>query len=122
MNRHYEIEEVKRCILNLQNSIPEIVLETHILVGFPGETDEDFGKSLNLIREIDFHDIAMFTYEDRPGTKASKLPNKVPENVILRRKKILRKEFEHKKNLVRTRPKPHKNKNNSFYKVKNSLL
>jgi tRNA A37 methylthiotransferase MiaB len=100
MNRHYEIEEVKNCILNLQNSIPEIVLETHILVGFPGETDEDFSKSLDLIREIDFHDISIFTYEDRPGTVASKIPNKVPEDVIKRRKKILREEFKRKNKRV----------------------
>jgi tRNA A37 methylthiotransferase MiaB len=93
MNRHYEIEEVKNCILNLQKSIPEIVLETHILVGFPGETDEDFSKSLDLIREIDFHDISIFTYEDRPGTATSNMLNKVPEEVIKRRKKILREEF-----------------------------
>ncbi len=97
MSRHYEIAEVKNCILNLQNNIPEIVLETQILVGFPGETDEDFDKSLDLIREIEFHDIAIFTYEDRPGTIASNMLHKVPEDVIKRRKKILREEFNRKK-------------------------
>ena len=96
MNRHYKIEEVKNCILHLQKNIPEIVLETHILVGFPGETDEDFEKSLDLIREIEFHDVAVFIYEDRPGTTASNMPNKVLEDVIKRRKKILREEFERK--------------------------
>jgi len=66
------------------------------LVGFPGETDEDFSKSLDLIREIEFDDIAIFPYEDRPGTLSSKMSNKVPGNVIKRRKKILSKEFKRK--------------------------
>ena len=104
MNRHYTIEEVKDCILNLQKSIPELVLETHIMVGFPGETDEDFGKTLDLVKEIDFDDIAIFTYEDRPGTEASEMQDKVPEDVIKRRKKILREEFERKKKRVRIIP------------------
>jgi threonylcarbamoyladenosine tRNA methylthiotransferase CDKAL1 len=97
MNRHYEIDDVKTCILNLKKNIPNIPLETHILVGFPGETDEDFFRTLELIREVEFNDIAIFAYEDRPGTKASDMPDKVPKDVIEQRKKFLRKEFEHKR-------------------------
>jgi len=103
MNRHYEIEEVKNCLKNLHRGIPDLTLETQIIVGFPGETDEDFGKSLDLVREIDFYDIAIFPYEDRPGTIASNMPNRVPENVIKKRKKILREEIERKKK-SRTQP------------------
>jgi tRNA A37 methylthiotransferase MiaB len=91
MNRHYEIEKVKNCILDLQKNIPEILLDTHIMVGFPGETDEDFRNSLNLVREIEFSRVEIYPYQDRPGTISSNLPDKVPEDVIKRRIRILKK-------------------------------
>jgi len=108
MNRHYKIEEAKNCLQKLQNSIPEIHLETQILVGFPGETDEDFEKSLDLIREVKFDDIAIFPYEDRPGTTAQNMPNKVPQATIDTRKKILREEFNRNKR-QRTNMQPSRN-------------
>ena len=92
MNRNYEIGQVKKCILNLRENIPEIVLETHIMVGFPGETDEDFKESLDLVKEISFSYVDVFRYQNRPGTIASNLPNKVSQNVIKRRWEILMQE------------------------------
>ena len=89
MNRNYDIDEVKKCILNLKENIPEIFLETHLLVGFPGETEEDFKESLNLVREIKFSKVEIFPYQDRPGTVASKLPGKVAEKEIKRRTRVL---------------------------------
>ena len=97
MSRHYRIEEVKSCILKLKNDAPGIILETQILVGFPGETDEDFRESLDLVREMDFYDVAIFQYEDRPGTRAANMDAKVSKDVIKRRNKILRKEISRKK-------------------------
>ena len=99
MNRHYEIDEVKKSILNLQKNIPEIILDTHILVGFPGETDEDFRKSLNLVREIKFSSVEIYPYQDRPGTTSSNLPDKVPKDVIKRRTRILAQEVKAQKKL-----------------------
>ncbi len=93
MNRNYEIDEVKKCILNLQKNIPEIIIDTHILVGFPSETDEDFKESLNLIREMKFSNVEIYPYQDRPGTLSSTLPNKVPKDVIKRRTRILEQEL-----------------------------
>jgi tRNA A37 methylthiotransferase MiaB len=93
MNRHYEIGEAKKCIRNLLENIPKIKIETHILVGFPGETDEDFGESLDLVKEIPFSNVLVYAYEDRPNTKASELPDKIPENVIKNRRRTLRREF-----------------------------
>jgi tRNA A37 methylthiotransferase MiaB len=102
MNRHYQLEEVETCILNLKKNIPEIILDTHIMVGFPGETDEDFNKTLNLIRKIKFSKVEVYPYQDRPNTKASNLPHKIPEEVIKKRIRIL----EHE---VKTQKIPHQN-------------
>jgi tRNA A37 methylthiotransferase MiaB len=93
MKRHYEIEDVKKCIRNLQQNIPGMLIDTHVMVGFPGETDEDFRKSLNLVREVKFFSVEIYPYEDRPGTTSSNLPDKVPEDVIKRRLRILEKEL-----------------------------
>ena len=91
MHRHYDIDEVKKYILDLQKNIPTLMIETHILVGFPGETDEDFQKSIELVQEIAFSKVEVYGYEDRPGTAALTLPNKVPNEKINARKKLLAK-------------------------------
>ena len=92
MDRHYEIEEVKKCLLDFKKHVPEAALDTHVLVGFPGETEEDFEQSLNLVREVEFSHVEVYSYEDRPGTIASNLPGKVPDDVIKKRIKILMKQ------------------------------
>jgi MiaB/RimO family radical SAM methylthiotransferase len=92
MNRGYKIEKVKECLLDFLRTIPDINLETQIIVGFPGETDEDFQKTMELVKEISFSKVAVFKYEDRPNTKASDMPDKVPKNIINKRATILSKE------------------------------
>ena len=92
MNRGYEIDEVKKCILDLNKRIPKIKLGTHIIVGFPGETDEDFQKSIELVRAIYFNYVSVFWYEERPGTKALHLPDKVEKETITKRARLLAKE------------------------------
>lgn len=92
MNRGYEIEKVKNCILDFQKTIPDLRLETHIIVGFPGETEEDFQESLELVKEIRFSKVVVFKYEDRPNTRASVFPDKVPKEIIDRRVRALAKE------------------------------
>lgn len=94
MNRHYASYEVMECIQNLLENIPDVDLRTHILVGFPGETDEDFRESLDFVKKIPFSDVQIYLYEDRPGTIASNLPNKVPKRVIKRRMGLLIKQLE----------------------------
>lgn len=91
MKRGYRIDEVKKCLLDLQSNIPRIRIETHILVGFPGETDDDFQKSVQLVKEIPFWKVAVYKYEDRPGTRAMALPNKIRKHIIDERVRILRK-------------------------------
>lgn len=92
MQRHYTIDEVKKCLLDLQREIPSIELETHLLVGFPDETDEDFQMSINLLREVTFSKVLVYKYDDRPVTVAYKLPNKISKEIIDNRAKILEKE------------------------------
>jgi tRNA A37 methylthiotransferase MiaB len=58
-------------------------------VGFPGETEEDFRKTLNLVKEGIFDRIKVFKYSDRPGTEASHFDNKVSDSVKTKREKIL---------------------------------
>lgn len=62
------------------------------MIGFPGETDEDFQKSVELVKEVHFSKVEVYQYEDRPGTEALTLPNKVPKNVMKAREKILAKQ------------------------------
>lgn len=91
MQRPYKIENVKRCLRNLKNKIPQLKITTHIMAGFPGETEEDFQTSVDFIREFAFPYVDIYGYEDRPRTQASKLEGKIPQEVIDQRIKKLRK-------------------------------
>jgi tRNA A37 methylthiotransferase MiaB len=90
MNRKYEIDDVKRCILDLKKNVPGILIETHVMVGFPGETAEDFFMSIQLVKEMQFSKIQVYKYEERPGTLALSLPEKVPRDQIEKRAKIIK--------------------------------
>ncbi len=91
MNRGYKIESVKEKLLDLK-TIPDLKIDTHIIVGFPGETEEDFQESVELVKEIEFSELVIWKYDDRPHTKASNLPDKVAERIINKRARILAKE------------------------------
>lgn len=65
----------------LKEKIPDIGLSTDIIVGFPSETDEDFEKTLMVMREAKFHQIYAYKYSPRPGTKADKLEDDVPKEI-----------------------------------------
>lgn len=90
MKRPYEIEKVKACLRSIVEKIPELKITTHIMAGFPGETEEDFQKSIDFIEEFKFPFVDIYGYEDRPGTSASRLKGKVPQDVIDQRVKKLR--------------------------------
>ncbi len=96
MGRQYEIDEVKRCLLELQKNIPDILIETHIMVGFPGETDADFYESIRLVKELTFWKVELYRYQDRPGTVAANMSDKVSEKVIAKRVGTLKKEIKSK--------------------------
>lgn len=90
MRRPYKIEKVKECLRSIHKKIPELKITTHIMAGFPGETEEDFQKSLDFIKEFKFPFVDIYGYEDRPRTQASQLEGKLPQNVINQRVKQLR--------------------------------
>jgi len=85
MKRPYRIEEVKKYLNILKSEIPGLKITTHIMVGFPGETEDEFMESIDFIKEFEFPFVDIYAYDDRPNTKASKMGNKVPQAVIATR-------------------------------------
>lgn len=85
MERRYSIEDVERCLLKLREKAPDLNITTDIIVGFPGETDDDFNKTKELLRKKAFKHADIFGYEDRPNTPAYRMTNKISQSVIGRR-------------------------------------
>jgi threonylcarbamoyladenosine tRNA methylthiotransferase MtaB len=81
MNRRYTRDEFISMVDEIKKKRPGISLSTDIIVGFPGETEEDFLDTLDLCRVVGFSKIHVFPYSDRTGTVASKMKNKVDGNV-----------------------------------------
>jgi len=89
MERPYTIEEIKSCFSGLKKNIPELVINTHFIVGFPGETDQDFNKTLEFARSFEFGRISIHPYHDRPKTASSQMPDKVSDGVKFKRYRSL---------------------------------
>ena len=85
MNRGYSAEKYLSIIEKLRTRIPDIALTTDAMVGFPGETGEDFMNTYNLIKEIRFDYAFTFKYSSRKGTAAEKFKNQVDEKIRLKR-------------------------------------
>ncbi|TKB27367.1 tRNA (N6-isopentenyl adenosine(37)-C2)-methylthiotransferase MiaB [Desulfopila sp. IMCC35006] len=81
MNRKYTVAQYLEKVDKLHEYCPEIALTTDVIVGFPGETDEDFAETMNLLETVRFHGSFSFKYSDRPGTRASQFEDKVAEHV-----------------------------------------
>ncbi len=82
MNRRYSVEKYYEIVDAIRMFNDDYSITTDIIVGFPGETEEDFLKTLEVVKRVEFDDAFMYRYSDRPYTKASKLENKVPFNVM----------------------------------------
>ena len=82
MNRRYSVERYYEIVDAIRAFNDDYSITTDIIVGFPGETEEDFSKTLEVVKRVKFDDAFMYRYSDRPYTKASKLENKVPFNVM----------------------------------------
>jgi MiaB/RimO family radical SAM methylthiotransferase len=89
MKRPYLIKEVMPLLSKIKVENPKIKINTHIIVGFPGETNEDFQETFNLLDKFYFNKVKVFKYSERPGTPANLMPNKVCEEERERRQKIL---------------------------------
>ena len=81
MNRKYTIAQYKEKVKRLLSLRPGIAMATDFIVGFPGETEEDFQNTLNLLQEIGFHSSFSFKYSDRPQARSTELEDKVAEPV-----------------------------------------
>ncbi len=91
MNRKYTREKYMELIEKLRSVRPDIAVTADVMVGFPGETEEDFQDTIDLIKKVQFDNLFSFKYTDRPGTAAEKMKNKVPEEEKERRLLILQK-------------------------------
>ena len=89
MKRGYTAIEFKSKIRKLKKIRPDIRLSTDIIVGFPGETDEDFKATLDLVHEMDFDTSFSFIFSPRPGTPAANLEDPIPMDVKKKRLKVL---------------------------------
>ena len=81
MNRKYSIETYLEKVEGLRAARPDIALTTDIIVGFPGETEEDFEATMQLVETVRYHAAFSFKYSDRPHTKSADFPDKVDEDV-----------------------------------------
>lgn len=77
MNRRYTTDEFRKIVSLLKNHIPEVALTTDVIVGFPGETNEEFEITYEFLKEINFSRMHVFKYSPRKGTKAAGFPNQV---------------------------------------------
>lgn len=85
MNRRYTKEQYLALVEKLRNAIPDISLTTDIIVGFPGETEEDFRETLDVVRKVRYDSAFTFIYSRRTGTPAAVMENQVPEDVVKER-------------------------------------
>jgi tRNA-2-methylthio-N6-dimethylallyladenosine synthase len=85
MKRGYTAMEYKSTVRKLRAIRPDLVMSSDFIVGFPGETEEDFGKMMKLIDDVGFDISFSFIFSPRPGTPAANLPDETPHVVKLKR-------------------------------------
>lgn len=81
MNRRYSIEEFEEGVQLLRKAYPNVALTTDIIVGFPGETEEEFNTTYQFLKRIKFYKTHIFKYSQRKGTRAAVMPNQVDGNI-----------------------------------------
>lgn len=89
MNRHYTAAEYADFVRAARERIPGIHLGSDLIVGFPGETEEDFAESCRFVESMEFANLHIFTYSPRAGTPAAALPGRIPPDVAKERHKRL---------------------------------
>jgi tRNA-2-methylthio-N6-dimethylallyladenosine synthase len=81
MRRTYDRDRYLRLVDDLRGAIPDLALTTDVIVGFPGETEEDFQETLEVVEEVGFDGAFTFVYSPRQGTEAAAQPDQVPDEV-----------------------------------------
>lgn len=81
MNRHYSKEQYLELVNNIREKLPDVTITTDIIVGFPGETEEDFLDTIDVVSKAQFDMAYTFIYSKRTGTKASTSPHQIPEDI-----------------------------------------
>lgn len=94
MNRHYTADEFRKIALKLRRTFDDCTLTTDVMVGFAGESEEDFGESLDFVKEIGFEKVHVFPYSVRKGTRAERLPGHLEQRIKDERCKIMIEETE----------------------------
>ena len=81
MNRKYSKEQYLELVQKMKEKIPGVVFSTDIIVGFPGETDEEFEDTLDVVRKVNFEQIFMFIYSKREGTVAASREDQISDDI-----------------------------------------
>lgn len=85
MNRGYTREQYLTLVNNIRNKVPGAAITTDIMVGFPGETEEDFAETLDIVRTVKYDGAFTFVYNIRTGTPAADMPDQIPDEVKTKR-------------------------------------
>ncbi len=85
MNRKYTKEQYLNLVRKLREAVPDISLTTDIIVGFPGETEEDFEETLDVVRKVRYDSAFTFLYSKRTGTPAAAMQDQIPQDIVKRR-------------------------------------
>ena len=89
MNRKYTTEQFREIVKMLRDIYSDVNLTTDIIVGFPGETEEEFKTTYNFLKEINFYKMHIFKYSPRKGTKADLMPNQIDGTIKEKRSQKL---------------------------------
>ena len=81
MNRKYTKEQYLELVDKIKKQIPHVVFSTDIIVGFPGETEEDFEDTLDVVKKVGYEQVFMFIYSRRVGTPGDRMENQIPEEI-----------------------------------------
>ena len=84
MNRGYTRARYLELIAELQETVPDLALSTDLIVGFPGETEDDFARTVEMVERVAYDNVFAFRYSRRPGTPAAEMDDQVPEEVKAR--------------------------------------